>query len=48
MADSPPTKQSASDPITGLTGLCVYLFYPNIFPCKSASVPPKNNQNAPA
>ena len=34
-------------PISGLAGLCVYLFYPNLFPSKSASFPPKNNQNAP-
>ena len=33
--------------ISGLAGLCVYLFYPNLFPSKSASFPPKNNQNAP-
>ena len=46
-ADSPPAKQGASDPISGLTGLCVYLFYPNLFPSKSASFPQKNNQNAP-
>ena len=29
---SPSAKQGhASDPICGLTGLCVYLFYPNYF-----------------
>ena len=28
--DSPP-PQGASDPISVLAGLCVYLFYPNLF-----------------
>ena len=32
LPDSPPPQQDASDPISGLTGLCVYLFYPHIFP----------------
>ena len=32
LPDSPPPQQGASDPISGLTGLCVYLFYPHIFP----------------
>ena len=30
--DSPPPQQGASDPISGLTGLCVYLFFPYLFP----------------
>ena len=25
-------KKGASDPISRLAGLCVYLFYPNLFP----------------
>ena len=32
LPDSPPPQQGASDPISGLTGLCVYLFYLHIFP----------------
>ena len=48
LADSPPTKQGASDPISGLTGLCVYLlistliyFLPNQhhFPKKQPECP---------
>ena len=30
--DNPPPQQGASDPISGLTGLCVYLFFPYLFP----------------
>ena len=29
---SQPPQQGASDPISELTGLCSYLFYPNLFP----------------
>ena len=29
--DSPAPQQSASEPISGLTGLRVYLFFPNLF-----------------
>ena len=43
---SPPPQESASDPICGLTGLCVYLFYPNLFPSQ-IDFPQKNNRNAP-
>ena len=32
LPDSPPPQQGASDPISGLTGLFVYFFYPNLFP----------------
>ena len=32
LPDSPPPQQGASDPISALTGLCVYLFYPHIYP----------------
>ena len=31
LPDSPPPQQGASDPISGLTGLCVYLFHPVIY-----------------
>ena len=42
----PSVKQGASDPICGLTGLCVYLFYPNYFFLKSTSfLPSKKKQN---
>ena len=30
----------ASDPISGLTGLCVYVFYPNLFLSRSNIIPP--------
>ena len=30
LPDSLPPQQDASDPISGLTGLCVYLFYPHL------------------
>ena len=43
---SPPQQESASDSICGLTGLCVYLFYPNLFPSQ-IDFPQKNNRNAP-
>ena len=43
---SPPPQESASDPICGLTGLCVYLFCPNLFPSQ-IDFPQKNNRNAP-
>ena len=41
MPDSPPPQQGASDFISGLTGLCVYLFYPNLFPSQINIIPPK-------
>ena len=42
LPDSPPPQQGASDPISGLTGLCVYLFYPNLFPSQINIIsPPK-------
>ena len=41
-------KQGASDPISGQTGLCGYLFYPNLFLSQITIISPqKNNQNAP-
>ena len=42
LPDSPPPQQGASGPISGLTWLCLYLFYPHTFPshCKSKSFPP--------
>ena len=46
--DSPPAKQGASDLISRITALCVYLFNPNSFPSQINLIsPPKNNQNAP-
>ena len=45
---SPSAKQGASDPICGLTGLCVYLFYPNYFFLKSTSfLPSKKKTECP-
>ena len=41
LLDSPPPQQGASDPISGLTGLCVYLFYPHIFPSQINIISPK-------
>lgn len=46
--DSPPAKQGASDLISRITALCVYLFNPNSFPSQINLISPKkNNQNAP-
>ena len=42
LPDSPLPQQGASDPISGLTGLCVHLFYPNLFPSQINIIPPKN------
>ena len=39
---SPPPKQHASERISGLTGLWVYLFYPNFFPSKTTTFPAQN------
>ena len=46
LPDSPPAQQGASDPISGLTGLCVYqelcnLFYPHTFPSQLSIISPK-------
>ena len=41
LLDSPPPQQGASDPIGRLTGLCVYLFYPHIFPSQINIISPK-------
>ena len=41
LPDSPPQQEGAPDPITGLTGLCVYLFYPHTFPSQINIVYPK-------
>ena len=37
----PPPQQGPSDPISGLTGLCVYLFYSHIFPSQINIISPK-------
>ena len=43
-----PTR-SASDPISGLTALCAYLFYSYLFLSQITIIfPEKNNQNAPS
>ena len=46
LPDSPPAQQGASDPISGLTGLCVYqelcnLFHPHTFPSQLNIISPK-------
>ena len=46
--DSPPLQQRASDPISGLTGLCVYLFYRNLFPCQINIIPPPPTPHPPS
>ena len=38
--ETPPPQRGASDPISGLTGLCVYVFYPNLFLSRSNIIPP--------
>ena len=38
--DSSLPQQGASDPISALSGLCVYLFYPNLFPSQINIPPP--------
>ena len=35
-------NKGASDPISGLAGLCAYLFYPNLFPSQIKIISPKN------
>ena len=42
--DSPPPQQSASEPISGLTGLCVYLFFPNLFHSQINIISPSKKQ----
>ena len=49
---SPPPQLGASDPLSRLTaGLCVYFFYPDLFPSEiniiSPPPPKKNTQTAP-
>ena len=39
ISESPPTQQGASDPISRLTGLCVYLFFPDLFPSEIKIIP---------
>ena len=39
-SESPPPQQGASDPISRLTGLCVYLFFPDLFPSEINIIPP--------
>ena len=51
ITDSPPPQQGASDPISELNGLYVYLFHPFLFPSHINNIPPpppqkKNNPNA--
>ena len=42
-----PTR-SASEPISGITALCAYLFYSYLFLSQITIIfPEKNNQNAP-
>ena len=40
LPETPPPQRGASDPISGLTGLCVYVFYPNLFLSRSNIIPP--------
>ena len=40
--DNPPPQQGASDPISGLTALCVYFFYPNLFSSQINIISPQN------
>ena len=42
--DSPPPQQSASEPISGLTGLYVYLFFPNLFASQINIIFPSKKQ----
>ena len=42
--DSPPPQQSASEPISGLTGLRVYLFFPNLFASQINIISPSKKQ----
>ena len=41
--DNPPPQQGNSDLISGLTGLCVYIFYPNLFPSQINIISPKKH-----
>ena len=43
--DSPLPQQGASDPISELTGLCSYLFYPNLFPSQINVISTNNKKN---
>ena len=40
-------QRGASDPISGLTGLCVYLFYPNLFASQINLIFPKKTTVTP-
>ena len=48
---SPPPQPGASDPLSGLTGLCVHLFYPDLFPSEiniiSPPPPKKKHRDCP-
>ena len=45
MSDSPSPQQGAPEPIfSGLTGLCIYLLYPNLFPFQISIIPPQKKQ----
>ena len=46
--DSPPPQQGASDPISELTGLCVYLSYTHdLFPSQINFIGPKKQPPCP-
>ena len=45
--DSPPPQQGAFDPISELTGLCSYLFYPTLFPSQVNLIFTKKQQECP-
>ena len=45
--DSPPPQQGAFDPISELTGLCSYLFYPILFPSQVKVISTKKQPECP-
>ena len=45
--DSPPPQKGASDPISELSGLCSYLFYPNLFPSQVSEIFTKKQPECP-
>ena len=45
--DSPPPRLGASDPISELTGLCSYLFYPNLCPSQVNVISTKKQAEFP-
>ena len=44
---SPPPRQGAFDPISELTVLCSYLFYPNLFPSQVNLISTKKQPECP-